>query len=93
MTAVKNVGMWHRGVERRAEHSITPGDARTFANPTCGTSARLMNLYSSYVCDFVWFCRVAVVSIFFLLRYTIGESGMGLALFLFVLFLFLFFGS
>ena len=54
--------MWHRGVERERKHSITPGDARTFANPTCGASARLVNLYSSFVCDFVLFCFVAFVS-------------------------------
>ena len=29
------------------KHSITPGDAQTFANPTCGASARLVDLYSS----------------------------------------------
>ena len=64
MTAAKNVGMWHRGVERERKHSITPGDARTFANPTCGASARLVNLYSSYLCVQFYFmiCLVAVVS-------------------------------
>ena len=64
MTAAKNVGMWHRGVERERKHSITPGDARSFANPTCGASARLVNLYSSYVCVqfYFMFCLVAVVS-------------------------------
>ena len=55
MTAAKNVGMWHRGFERRAEAlSIAPGDARIFANPTCSASARLVNLYINYVCDFVF---------------------------------------
>ena len=79
MTAAKNMGMRHREVERERKHSITPGDARTSANPTCGASARLVNLYSNYVCDFVLFCLVAVVSICLLfLRYTVGpESGMG----------------
>ena len=63
MTAANNVEMWHRAVEWGAEHSITPGVARTFANPTCGASARLVNLYSSYVCYSVLFCLFAVVSI------------------------------
>ena len=62
MTAAKNVGMWHRGSRGERTHSIAPGDARTFANPMCGASARLVNLYSSYVCDFVLFFIVAVVS-------------------------------
>ena len=35
------------------QHSIAPGDARTFVNSTCSASARLVKLYSSYVCDFV----------------------------------------
>ena len=39
-----------------------PGDTRTFANPTCGASARLVDLYSSYVVrDFVSFSLVAAV--------------------------------
>ena len=63
MTAANNVEMWHRAVEWGAEHSITPGVVRTFANSTCGVSARLMNLYSSYVCYSVLFCLFAVVSI------------------------------
>ena len=65
MTATKNVvGMWHRGVEGERKHSMTPGDTRTFANPTCGASARLVSLYSSYVCVrfYFMFCLVAVVS-------------------------------
>ena len=61
MTAAKNVGKWHRGVERERKHSIAPRDARTFVNPTCSASARLVKLYSNYVCDFVLFCLVAVV--------------------------------
>ena len=32
----------------------------------CSASARLANLYSNYVCDFVLFCLVAVVSMCFL---------------------------
>ena len=66
MTAAKNAGMWHRGVKKGVDHSIAPGGAWTFANPTCGASARLVNLYSSYVCDFVLFCLVSVVSMCFL---------------------------
>ena len=40
--------------------STAPGDARTFVNPTCNASARLVKLYSNYVCDFcfVLFCFV-----------------------------------
>ena len=47
-------------------HSIEPGDARTFANPTCSASARLGNFYSTHVCDFVLLCLVAVVFMRFL---------------------------
>ena len=60
---------WACGIgDSRGErkHSITPGDARTFANPTCGASARLVSFFSSYVCDFVLVYLVAVVSIYFL---------------------------
>ena len=39
------------------KHSTAPGDARTFVNPTCNSSARLVKLYSKYVCDFC-FCFV-----------------------------------
>ena len=49
MTAAKNVDMWHRGLTRERKHSIAPGDAWTFTNPTCSASARFVNLYSSYV--------------------------------------------
>ena len=66
MTAAKNVDMWHRGLTRERKHSIAPGDAWTFTNPTCSASARFVNLYSSYVCDCVLFCLVAVVSMCFL---------------------------
>ena len=78
MTAAKNMSMWHRGFERGAEarrkHSITPGDARTFAILTYGASARLVDLYSSNVCDFA---LLLLFSFVFLLRLIIGESGMG----------------
>ena len=53
MTAAKNVGMSHRGLRRERKPLITPGHARTSANPTCGASARLVDLCSSHVCDFV----------------------------------------
>ena len=66
MTAAKNVGKWHRGSRAERKHSTAPGDARTFANPTCSTSARLVKLYSNYMCDFVLLCLVAVVSRCFL---------------------------
>ena len=62
MTATKNVGKWRRGVKRERKHSTVPGDARTFVNPTCSARARLVKMYSNYVCDFVLFCLVAVVS-------------------------------
>ena len=48
MTAAKNVGKWHRGVERGAKALDS-------------ASARLVKLYSNYVCDFVLFYLVAVV--------------------------------
>ena len=66
MTAAKNVGKWHKGSRGERKHSIAPGDARTFVNPTCSTSARSETLHSNYVCNFVLFCLVAVVSRFFL---------------------------
>ena len=53
MTAAKNVGKWHRGVERGAKALDS-------------ASARLVKLYSNYVCDFVLFYLVAVVSRCFL---------------------------
>ena len=62
MTAVKNVGMWHRGVERGAEALDNSRRRADLGHPTCGASARLVNLYSSYVCGFVLFCLFAVVS-------------------------------
>ena len=34
---------------------MKPSDERNFANPTCGASARLVDLYISNVCDLVWF--------------------------------------
>ena len=73
MTAAKNVGMWHRGVERVRKHSITPGDARISANPTFG---------AGYVWNFVLFFLFAVVSIIlrsyiFFLRYSMCESAVG----------------
>ena len=66
MTAAKNVGKWHQGSRGERKHSIAPGDARTFVNPTCSASARLVKLYSNYVCGFVLFCLVATVSRCFL---------------------------
>ena len=63
MTAAKNMGKSGTGGSRgERKHSTAPGDARTFVNPTCNASARLVKLYSNYVCDFVLFCLVAVVS-------------------------------
>ena len=54
------------GSRGERKYSTAPGDARTFVNPTCSASARLVKLYSNYVCDFVSFCLVAVVSRCFL---------------------------
>ena len=50
----------------KRKHSITPDEAWTFSNPTCGTGTRLVDLYSSYVGDFDLFCLFTVVSICFL---------------------------
>ena len=64
MTAAKNMDKWHRGVERGAKHSTAPGDARTFVNPTCNSSARLVKSYSKYVCDFCFlflFCFASLL--------------------------------
>ena len=66
MTAARNVGKWDGGSRGERKHSIAPGDARTFVNPTCSASARLVKLYTNYECDFVLFCLVAVVSRCFL---------------------------
>ena len=52
MTAAKNVGKWHRGIERGAEALDSAWRRVTFVNPTCSASARLVKLYSNYVCDF-----------------------------------------
>ena len=93
MAAAKNMGMWHRGSRGERKHSIRPADAWTFANPTCGASARLVDLYSSYVCDFCFCFALLLLFLFvFFLRYTIGEPGMGPAP-VFILFFILFFGS
>ena len=54
-----------RGPRGDRKHLITPGDAQASASPTCGASARLVDLYSSYmVCEFVLVCLFAVVSFF-----------------------------
>ena len=41
------------GSRGERKHSTAPGDARTFVNSTCSASARLVKLYSNYVCGFV----------------------------------------
>ena len=53
MTAANNVAFDTGGSGGGGKHSITLGEARTFAYPTCCASARLVNLHSSYVCGFV----------------------------------------
>ena len=48
----ENVGMWACGTEGERKHSITPGNARTFANPTCGRRRREainINMNSGFV--------------------------------------------
>ena len=65
-TAAKNVGIWHQGPERGAEALDNAWRRADPRHQTCGASARLVSLYSSYVCDFVLFCLVAVISICFL---------------------------
>ena len=60
--------MCHRGSRGVREHLITPGDARTFANPTCGASARVVDLCSSCVCDFVSFAFLLLFLFVFSLR-------------------------
>ena len=85
ITAAKNVAMWSGGSSGEWERPIKPGDAWTFANPMCGACARLVALYSSYVCELVLVCLFAVVStvvvffIVFSLRCMIDESGKGSA--------------
>ena len=85
---------WACGIGRTSgewKHSIAPGDARTFANPTCGARVRLVYLYSSYVCGFVLFCLVAVVSMCFLP--VICRRGVRYEACFSFLFSFFFFGS
>ena len=40
------------GSRGERKHSTALGDVRAFVNPTCSASARLVKLYSSYVCKF-----------------------------------------
>ena len=81
------------GPSGERKHSIAPGDARTLANQTCGTSARLVNLYSSHVCDLVLFYLVAVVSICFVfVIYRRGIRYGACSCFYFIFVLFLLFG-
>ena len=56
MTAVKNVGTWHRGVETGAEALDDAWWRGDFcqSNPRRGASMRLVDLYNSYVRDLVW---------------------------------------
>ena len=44
MTATKNAACGTGGSRGKRKHLIAPGDARTFANPTCSASARLVSL-------------------------------------------------
>ena len=73
--------MWAYGTEgSRSERKplITPDDARTSANPTCSASARLVDLHSSYVCDFVWFAFLLLLLIVFFLQYRRFRYGVQL---------------
>ena len=64
----KERGLVATGVRQRdRKHWITPGDARTSANPTRGASARLVNLYSNCVCEVFSLCLFAVVFICYFL--------------------------
>ena len=67
------------GSRGERKHSIAPGDARTFANPTCSASARLVN-FTVITCAilFVFALLLLFLCVFFP-RYTVGEPGMGLA--------------
>ena len=66
MTAAKNMGKWHRGVERGAEALDSAWRHADLRQPNVQRHGRLVKLYSNYVCEFVLFCLVAVVSSFFL---------------------------
>ena len=89
MTAAKNVVLRHRGVERGVKALDNAWRRADLRHLTRGASARLVNLYSSYVC--VRFCFVlpfvTAVSVCFFLRYVIvgGMSGMGPAPVLYLL--------
>ena len=63
IAAAKNVGVWHQGVERGAEALDNAWRRADLRQSNVRTSARLVDLYSSYVRDFVSFFLVAVVSI------------------------------
>ena len=49
MTAAENVSIWYVGSRGERKHSMTPREAWISVNPTCGASASLVNLYSSYI--------------------------------------------
>ena len=53
------------GSTRQRKPLIMPGDVRTTANPTCGASARVVDLYGSNCVRFALFCFFAVVLICF----------------------------
>ena len=60
MTAAKNVASDTGGSKGERKHSTAPGDAWTFANPTCSASVRLVKLYSNYVCA-ILFCFASLL--------------------------------
>ena len=73
-----------RGSRGERKNSIMPGDARTFVNPTCGASARLVDLYSNYVVRYFCFAFLLLFFFVFFLQHTIGKIGMSPAPVLFL---------
>ena len=66
MTAAKNVGKWHRGVARGTEALESTWRRADLRQSNAQRQREVSDLYSIYVCDFVLFCLVAVVSRCFL---------------------------
>ena len=66
MSSAKNVRIWHRVIKKGVEaldNACRRADVHQ--SNVCGSSARLVNLYSSYVCLRLYFlfCLFAAVSI------------------------------
>ena len=58
--------MWHRGVERGAEALDSAWRRADLRQSNVQRQREVSEFYSNYVCDFVLFCLVAVVSMCFL---------------------------